>query len=134
MVMTITFDSFHLGESVQRAIQDLGFQEPSPIQAMALPLLLEGRDVIGQAQTGTGKTAAFAIPIIERIQPLEKNIQAMVLCPTRELALQVAGEFQKLAKYKQGLQVVPVSRLSGRLSGLDSGLKWSSGLRDGSWI
>jgi ATP-dependent RNA helicase DeaD len=106
--MTTTFDSLSLNEGLQKAIQELGFQEASPIQALAIPILLEGRDIIGQAQTGTGKTAAFAIPLIERAELQHRSLQTIVLCPTRELALQVAGEFQKLAKYQQNLLVVPV--------------------------
>lgn len=98
--------NLNLSEEVQKAVRDMGFQEASPIQAQSIPCLLEGRDIIGQAQTGTGKTAAFAIPVIERIQSGDRNIQALVLCPTRELALQVTVEFQKIAKYKQNLMVV----------------------------
>ncbi len=98
----------NLSEEVQKAIQEMGFQEPSPIQAQAIPCLLEGKDVIGQAQTGTGKTAAFAIPVIEGVQTDNRNIQALVLCPTRELALQVTAEFQKLARYKKNLMTVTI--------------------------
>lgn len=93
---------------MQKAIQEMGFHSASPIQAQAIPCLLEGKDIIGQAQTGTGKTAAFAIPVIERIQPGSRDIQALVLCPTRELALQVTAEFQKLAKYKRALTVIAI--------------------------
>jgi ATP-dependent RNA helicase DeaD len=84
------------------------FQEASSIQEQAIPYLLEGRDVIGQAQTGTGKTAAFAIPLIERILPADEGVQAIVLCPTRELALQVTNEIQKLGKYKRNLNAVAI--------------------------
>lgn len=98
----------NLSEDTQKAIREMGFQEASPIQAQTIPYLLEGRDVIGQAQTGTGKTAAFAIPLIERIQHADKRVQAIVLCPTRELALQVTGEIQKLAKYKRNLKAVSI--------------------------
>lgn len=86
----------------------MGFKDASPIQEQAIPHLLAGRHVIGQAQTGTGKTAAFAIPLIERIQQADKQVQAIVLCPTRELALQVAGEVQKLAKYKHNLKALSI--------------------------
>lgn len=86
----------------------MGFQEASPIQAQSIPCLLEGKDVIGQAQTGTGKTAAFAIPAIELTQTSCRNVQILVLCPTRELALQVTAEFEKLAKYKSNLRVVSI--------------------------
>lgn len=86
----------------------MGFLEASPIQAQTIPHLLAGKDMIGQAQTGTGKTAAFAIPVIERIEADNRNVQALILCPTRELALQVTAEFQKLAKYKRGLKIVSI--------------------------
>ncbi len=77
----------------------MGFEEPSPIQAQSIPAILSGKDVIGQAQTGTGKTAAFSIPILETIDPNNRSLQAVVLCPTRELAIQVSTEIRKLAKY-----------------------------------
>ncbi len=97
-----------MSEEIQRAIVDLGYEEASPIQTAAIPLLLEGRDVIGQAQTGTGKTAAFAIPTIEGIDPNNREVQALILCPTRELAIQVSEEILKLVKYKKGISVVPI--------------------------
>lgn len=96
----ITFADFDLHRNVQRSINDMGFEEPSPIQAEAIPLILEGKDVLGQAQTGTGKTAAFGIPIVERVSS-EPHVQALVLTPTRELAIQVSGELRKIAKYKK---------------------------------
>ncbi|TGE06072.1 DEAD/DEAH box helicase [Hymenobacter fodinae] len=102
------FSELTLSEEMQRAISEVGYEEASPIQAGAIPVLLSGRDVIGQAQTGTGKTAAFSIPTIERINTDSREVQALVLCPTRELAVQVSGEIQKLGKYKRGLSVVPI--------------------------
>lgn len=81
----------------------MGYTQPSPIQLQSIPLLLQGRDVIGQAQTGTGKTASFSIPIIDQVDPSLKKPQALILCPTRELAVQVEGEIFKLAKYKKGV-------------------------------
>jgi len=96
----ITFADFDLHRNVQRSINDMGFEEPSPIQAEAIPLILQGNDVLGQAQTGTGKTAAFGIPIVERVTS-EPKVQALVLTPTRELAIQVSGELRKIAKYKR---------------------------------
>ncbi|RSK50229.1 DEAD/DEAH box helicase [Hymenobacter rigui] len=102
------FSELTLSEEMQRAITEVGYEEASPIQANAIPVLLQGRDVIGQAQTGTGKTAAFSIPAIERIDTDSREVQAIVLCPTRELAVQVSGEIQKLGKYKRGLAVVPI--------------------------
>ncbi|MCE3235182.1 MAG: box helicase domain protein [Vampirovibrio sp.] len=104
----ILMQSLNLSEDMQAALQDMGFKDATPIQEQAIPYLLEGQDLIGQAQTGTGKTAAFAIPLIERIQQADKRVQAIVLCPTRELALQVADQIQKLAKHKRGLKVVSI--------------------------
>lgn len=100
----------HLNLSVEmhKAILEMGFKEASPIQEQTIPHLLEGRDIIGQAQTGTGKTAAFAIPVIERIQQADRRIQAIVLCPTRELALQVTVEIEKLARHKRNVMVVSI--------------------------
>jgi ATP-dependent RNA helicase DeaD len=86
----------------------MGFVEASPIQSEAIPHILEGRDVIGQAQTGTGKTAAFGIPALELVNTAEKKVQVLVLCPTRELALQVSEEIKRLAKYKKGLSVAAI--------------------------
>lgn len=104
----LRFEEFPLSDEMQKAIIDMGFEEASPIQAEAIPLILEGKDIIGQAQTGTGKTAAFAIPVIEKLDPENKDLQAVVLCPTRELVIQVSEEFRKLLKYKENLYVVPV--------------------------
>ena len=104
----ILFSDLSLSEEIQKAVADMGFVNASPIQAEAIPSLLEGRDVIGQAQTGTGKTAAFGIPIIEKITPFEKSVQAIILCPTRELAVQVAEEIKKLAAHKKGIFVTAV--------------------------
>ncbi|MBC6610066.1 DEAD/DEAH box helicase [Hymenobacter sp. BT507] len=104
----VKFEELPLSEEMQRAITEVGYEEASPIQTAAIPVLLEGKDVIGQAQTGTGKTAAFSIPAIEKIDTDSREVQALVLCPTRELAVQVSGEIQKLGKYKRGLAVVPI--------------------------
>ncbi|WP_101359416.1 DEAD/DEAH box helicase [Raineya orbicola] len=95
------FTELNLSESLLKAVADMGFTEPSPIQKEAIPLALQGKDIVGMAQTGTGKTAAFAIPSLEKINEKSKNPQVLVLCPTRELALQVSEEFEKLAKYKK---------------------------------
>lgn len=97
-----------IDERVLRAIREMGFEKMSPIQEQAIPALLEGRDIIGQAQTGTGKTAAFAIPVIQKIEPDNRKLQAVILCPTRELAIQAAEEIRKLAKYMAGVKVLPV--------------------------
>ena len=104
----LKFDELQLSRTLQKAITDIGFEETTPIQSEIIPLMLEGKDVIGQAQTGTGKTVAFAIPIIERIDRNLKEIQAVILCPTRELAIQVTEEFRKLLKYKDEISVISV--------------------------
>ncbi len=92
----------------QNAVADMGIVELTDIQRQTIPLLLDGIDLIGQSHTGTGKTAAFAIPILEKIDPDNKKPQALVLCPTRELAVQVSSEFKRLAKYKQNIRIVAV--------------------------
>ena len=79
----IRFEDLPISEEVKRSIADMGFEEPSPIQAQAIPKILQGKDIIGQAQTGTGKTAAFGIPILEMVDQSDKSLQALVLCPTR---------------------------------------------------
>ncbi len=104
----VKFEELHLDERILRAVADMGFEEASPIQGQAIPLEMEGRDLIGQAQTGTGKTAAFGIPLLQRVDPKIKKQQAIVLCPTRELAIQVAEEIRNLAKYMHGIKVLPV--------------------------
>lgn len=107
--MEITkFEELGLSEKILRAIEDMGFEEASPIQAKAIPAILTGGDMIGQAQTGTGKTAAFGIPLLQKVDPKNKRLQAIVLCPTRELAIQVADEIRKLSKYMHGIKVLPV--------------------------
>lgn len=104
----IKFEELGLYPEILRAIEDMGFEEASPIQAKAIPVMCSGRDLIGQAQTGTGKTAAFGIPLLQKIDPKSKKLQAVVLCPTRELAIQVAQEIRNLAKYMHGIKVLPV--------------------------
>jgi ATP-dependent RNA helicase DeaD len=105
---TMTFAELPISKEIQRAIADLGFEMPSPIQKEAIPKMLEGKDIIGQAQTGTGKTAAFAIPLLDKIDPTSDKVQALILAPTRELAIQVAEEIRKLAKYKHGIKILAV--------------------------
>ncbi len=104
----IRFEDVNLSAELQKGIKAMGFEEMSPIQSQAIPVLLDGKDVIGQAQTGTGKTAAFGIPILEMTDSTDKTIQALVLCPTRELSIQVAEEISNLGKFKKGLKVLPV--------------------------
>ena len=91
-----------------RGLKEMGFEETTPIQTQSIPLILNGKDVVGQAQTGTGKTAAFAVPILEKINPYDKRTQALILCPTRELAIQISDEFAKIGKYLDGVRVLPV--------------------------
>lgn len=104
----IKFDSLPLSEETLKALTEMGFEEASPIQSLAIPVVLQGKDVIGQAQTGTGKTAAFGIPAIELCDPAIKSPQTIVLCPTRELAVQVSNELKKIAKFKKGINVLPI--------------------------
>ena len=103
-----TFSDLALNKSLLKALNEVGYESPSPIQAQTIPLLLEGRDVLGQAQTGTGKTAAFALPLISNLDLKQKDPQVLVLAPTRELAIQVSEAFQKYAKFMKGFHVLPV--------------------------
>jgi ATP-dependent RNA helicase DeaD len=105
---TMRFQDLPLSKEVQRAIDDMGFEETTPIQAQAINPILQGKDIIGQAQTGTGKTIAFAIPIIEAIRPRNKRVQAIILCPTRELAIQVSEELKRISKYRKDITILPV--------------------------
>ncbi len=105
---TIRFDELNLSAPILRAVAEMGFEAVSPIQAQAIPAQMEGRDMIGQAQTGTGKTAAFGIPLLQKIDPEDKKIQAIILLPTRELAIQVAEEIRRLAKFMHKIKVLPV--------------------------
>ena len=107
---TIKFDELNLCNEILRGVREMGFEETSPIQAQAIPVAMEGYDIIGQAQTGTGKTAAFGIPILEKVNRRKdvKHPQVLVLCPTRELAVQAAEEIRKLAKYMHGVKVLPI--------------------------
>ena len=104
----VTFDGLGLSEAVLKAIKHEGFEQPTPIQLRSIPTFLEGHDMIGQAQTGTGKTAAFALPILSKLPKRQKNIFALVLEPTRELALQVAESFSRFAHYIDNFRVAPI--------------------------
>lgn len=97
--MSQSFEAFGFRPEVMQGIKDLYYKEPTPIQAEAIPYILQGKDVIGQAQTGTGKTAAFVLPILQKLQPGKKDIQALILTPTRELSIQIAAEIEKLGKH-----------------------------------
>lgn len=105
---TADFASLNLAPAVQRVLADVGYETPSPIQAGTIPPLLEGRDVLGQAQTGTGKTAAFALPVLSLLDAAAGAPQALVLTPTRELAIQVAEAFQTYAAHIKGFRVLPI--------------------------
>jgi ATP-dependent RNA helicase DeaD len=105
---TKLFSELGLSAELLKAINKLGFEKASPIQAEAIPLLLAGHDVVGQSQTGSGKTAAFAIPAIEKVDPHLRVVQAIILCPTRELAMQVAEEVHKLSLFKRGIHALPI--------------------------
>ena len=105
---TIYFEESGIDERIVRAVKELGFESLSPIQQEAIPAVLSGEDIIGQAQTGTGKTAAFGIPALQMIDPDKKGVQCIVLCPTRELAIQAADEIRKYAKYMHGIKVLPI--------------------------
>lgn len=105
---TTPFTDLGISAPILKAIEEMGFETSTKIQAAAIPAIMQGKDVAGQAQTGTGKTAAFAIPVLEQIDPQSGSVQAIVMCPTRELAVQVTGEFIKLAKFIKGVHVTPV--------------------------
>lgn len=104
----LRFEDMNISNEICRAVLDMGFEEATPIQSQAIPVILEGKDIIGQSQTGTGKTAAFGIPLLERINPEDRRLQSLILCPTRELAIQVSEEFRKLLKYKDNIRVLPI--------------------------
>lgn len=102
------FETLQLSKEVLKALGDMGFEEPTPIQAKAIPEILSGRDVIGLAQTGTGKTCAFGIPAIENLDPAADGVQVLILCPTRELAIQMAEELGNVSKYKKNVKILPI--------------------------
>ncbi len=108
MIKKLKFNELGLSKEILKAVADMGFEEASPIQSEAIPIIAQGTDVLGQAMTGSGKTAAFGIPLIEKIDPKLRAPQALVLCPTRELAIQVAGEINKLSKYALELPALPI--------------------------
>ncbi|MBD5497502.1 MAG: DEAD/DEAH box helicase [Lachnospiraceae bacterium] len=102
------YENSGIDERILRAVKEMGFENMTPIQKQAIPILMEGRDVIGQAQTGTGKTAAFGIPMLQRIDENDRSLQGIILCPTRELAIQAAEELRKFSKYMHGVKMVPI--------------------------
>ncbi len=122
----VRFEELGIIEPILRAVAEIGFEEASAIQAKAIPALLSDKDIIGQAQTGTGKTAAFAIPMLQMINPEDRHLQGLVLCPTRELAIQVADEYRKLAKYLHGIKVLPIyggQQISKQIRSLKGGVQ-----------
>src|SRR6185312_9841994 len=121
---TTTFRDLGLSDALLATLSDVGYETPSPIQAATIPPLIEGRDLLGQAQTGTGKTAAFALPILSRLDIGRSKPQALVLAPTRELAIQVAEAFQRYASKLPGFHVLPIyggQSYGPQLSGLKRG-------------
>lgn len=104
----LTFAELDLSQPILQALTDMGFEEPTPVQEKCIPPLLQQKDVVGQAQTGTGKTAAFGIPLVQQTDINLKEVQTIIMCPTRELAIQVTGELIKIGKHLDGLHVVPV--------------------------
>ena len=118
------FQSLGISAPVLKAVQNLGYEQPSPIQAQSIPILLSGKNLLGTAQTGTGKTAAFALPLLSNIDEKQKTPQILVLTPTRELAIQVAEAFQSYAKHIKGFNVLPIyggADIGGQLRGLKRG-------------
>ncbi len=105
---TLKFNELNLSPEILRGVKEMGFEEASPIQTKAIPIAMTGADIIGQAQTGTGKTAAFAIPVLEKVKKDIKHPQTLILCPTRELAVQAADEIRKIAKYMHGVKILPI--------------------------
>ncbi len=103
----IAFKDFNIGEEIVKALSNMGFENPTPIQEKAIPVALEGRDMIGQAQTGTGKTTAFGVPMIEKMDMSQSKVQGLVIAPTRELAIQVGEELNRIGQNK-GVRTVPV--------------------------
>ena len=102
------FSELGLSAELLKAIDKLGFEQAAPIQAAAIPVLMTGKDVVGQSMTGSGKTAAFGIPAVEKVDPNQRAVQVLILCPTRELAIQVSEEIHKLAFFKRGINCLPI--------------------------
>ena len=108
MEENLRYEDSGINPKILRAVSEMGYTQMTPIQEQAIPQLMEGKDVIGQAQTGTGKTAAFGIPMLQMVDPASRELQGMILCPTRELAIQAAEELHKFSKYMHGIRVVPI--------------------------
>lgn len=128
-VPPVTFESMNLSEPLRRALRDVGYVSPTAVQAATFGRIVEGKDVIVQSKTGSGKTAAFAIPLLDRVVTSERAVQVLVLCPTRELALQVAGEFERLGKYR-GVKTAAIyggASMVRQIEDLESGAQVVSG-------
>jgi ATP-dependent RNA helicase DeaD len=108
MEKQLSFNDFKVSKNIKKAVKEIGFEEPTPIQSLTIPKILKGKDIIGQAQTGTGKTVAFGIPLLEKIAIEDNSPQAIVICPTRELSIQVAEELGKLSSFMKKLNILPV--------------------------
>ena len=122
----IRYDESGLDERIIRAVTEMGFEYMSPIQKAAIPVMIQGKDIIGQAQTGTGKTAAFGIPLLHQVDPNNKHLQAVVLCPTRELAMQAADDIRDFAKFMSGIKVLAVyggQDISRQIKALSNGVQ-----------
>ncbi|PNT93637.1 DEAD/DEAH box helicase [Clostridium thermosuccinogenes] len=102
------FKDLNISEEILKAVTDMGFEELTPIQSLAIPHILEGKDVLGQAQTGTGKTCAFGIPAIEMVDAGSEEVQVLIICPTRELAIQISEELKHVSKYKSNIGILPI--------------------------
>lgn len=125
-VMENRYEDSGIDEEILRAVKEMGFEQMTPIQAQAIPVFLEGKDIIGQAQTGTGKTAAFGIPALMSVDAGNLSTQVLVLCPTRELAIQASEEMRKFAKFKHGIKVLPIyggQDISKQIRNLKSGVQ-----------
>ena len=132
-----TFQSLSLTKPVLKALGEIGYEIPTPIQAETIPLMLAQRDVLGQAQTGTGKTAAFALPLLAHIEIKNRSVQVLVLTPTRELAIQVAEAFQRYAAHIKDFHVLPIyggQSYDGQLRALKRGVHVVVGTPAASWI
>ena len=130
----LTFADLQIHPSVLQAVADVGYESPSAIQAAVIPAMMAGSDVVGLAQTGTGKTAAFAMPILSKIDPANKATQALVLAPTRELALQVAEAFSRYGAHLPAVKVLPIyggSPTACSCPGCGAGRRWWSARRAG---
>ena len=141
---TVFFGGLNIHRRVAQALTDMGFEEPTPIQQQTVPLLQDGKDVIGQAQTGTGKTAAFGIPIVEMSNTKYRGVQALIVTPTRELAIQVAEEISRIGKYRR-VRTMPIyggQSIDRQIRGLKQGVQvvigtpppWTTAEKHCHWI